>query len=112
MTKFTLDSDHAGPVTIAIDQVNARFVDETMRGTYEYPPIKLMLTRVRNDTDPTTEVVTKRQVYLSGSREADTHVSLAIDGGLKAGEYILVYQGEFTELNTERKLVVSVYCGQ
>ena len=112
MTKFTLDADHAGPVTIAIDQVNARFVDETMRGAYEYPAIKLMLTRVRTETDPTTQVVAKKQVYLSGSREADTHVSLAIDGGLKAGEYILVYQGEFTELSPERKMVVSVYCGQ
>ena len=112
MTKFTLAADHVGPVTIAIDQVNARFVDETMRGTYEYPPIKLMLTRVRTDTDPVTQVVAKKQVYLTGSREADTHVSLAIDTGLKAGEYILVYQGEFTELNPERKLVVSVYCGE
>jgi hypothetical protein len=48
MAKFTLTEDHATPITFAVDQVNARFVDETMRGTYEYPPVKLMLTKVRN----------------------------------------------------------------
>ena len=49
---------------------------------------------------------------MHGSREADTHISLPLTKGLKAGEYILVYQGEFTELNPERKLIVSVYCSQ
>ena len=112
MTKFTLEEDHNEPVTISVDQVNARFVDETMRGTYEYPPIKLMLTKVRNSQDKKTEEEFTHQVYLHGSRDADTHVSVPITKGLKAGTYILVYQAEFTELNPERKLVVSVYCGQ
>ena len=49
---------------------------------------------------------------MTGSREADTHVSMAVTGGLKRGEYILMYQAEFTEEYPERKLVVSVYCGQ
>ena len=55
MTKFTFTEDHVEPLTIAIDQVNARFVDETMRGSYEYPPIKLMLTKLRSKTDPQTQ---------------------------------------------------------
>jgi len=46
MSSFTLDTDHPEPLTIAIDQVNARFVDETMRGAYEYPGIRVMLTRI------------------------------------------------------------------
>ena len=54
MTKFTIDEDHKEPVTISVDQVNARFVDETMRGTYEYPAIKLMLTKLRDVTDAKT----------------------------------------------------------
>lgn len=112
MTKFTLHEDHPRPLTIAIDQVNARFVDETMRGSYEYPPIKLMLTKLRTKMNPLTQEEVQEQVYLHGSREADTHVSLPISQGLKAGEYLLVYQGEFTELNPERKLIVSVYCSQ
>ena len=112
MAKFTLDEDHTGPLTVAVDQVNARFVDETMRGTYEYPPIKLILTKMRSKTNPKTKEVAREQVYLTGSRESDTHISLPIAKGLKAGEYVLVYQAEFTELNPERKLVISVYCGK
>lgn len=55
MAKFTLDEDHTDPLTISIDQVNARFVDETMRGTYEYPAVKLMLTKLRNVQNPKTQ---------------------------------------------------------
>ena len=112
MTKFTLTKDHSGPVTIAVDQVNARFVDETMRGTYEYPAIKLILTKVRSSENPKTQVVATMQQYLSGNRDADTHVSCAISKGLKQGDYVLLYQAEFTNENPERKLVVSVYCGE
>lgn len=47
MTKFAIDEDLAGPLVVSVDQVNARFVDETMLGNYEYPFIKLILTKVR-----------------------------------------------------------------
>ena len=51
-----------------------------------------------------------KQRYLHGTREADTHVSLPLDQGLKRGTYLIMYQAEFTEENIERKLVVSMYC--
>ena len=51
MAKFKLDEDLNEQVIIAVDQVNARFVDETMRGSYEYPAIKLILTKVREQID-------------------------------------------------------------
>lgn len=34
MTKFTLEEDHRRPMSFAVDTVNQRFVDETMRGFY------------------------------------------------------------------------------
>ena len=46
LCKFKLDQDVTTPITFSFDQVNARFVDETMQGAYEYPPIKFMLTQV------------------------------------------------------------------
>ena len=49
---------------------------------------------------------------MNGNRDSDTHVSLPLKKGLKKGEYLLMYQGEFTEEHFERKLVVSVYCGK
>lgn len=97
---------------MAVDQVNARFVDETMRGSYAYPAIKLILTKLRSKADPKTQVVATRQHYLDGSRDSDTHVSLPLTKGLKKGDYMLMYQADFTEENPERKLVISVYCGE
>ena len=44
MAKFELKEDCRKPITFSIDQVNARFVDETMLGSYEYPFIKFYLT--------------------------------------------------------------------
>jgi len=98
MSKFTVDEDLNEPVTISVDQVNARFVDETMRGTYEYPPVKVMLTKVL-DKGKAGGVISKQQIYMNGNREGDTHVSLPLTKGLKKGEYLLVYQAEFTEEN-------------
>ena len=80
MAKFKLDEDLNEQVILAVDQVNARFVDETMRGSYEYPAIKLMLTKVRELVDPqTNEVVSRQEIYFSGNREGDTHVSLPLN---------------------------------
>ena len=80
-----------------------------MRGTYEYPYLKVMLTKIQSGTDPKTQEAFKRQLYMTGTRDAETHVILPVLGGLKRGEYFLVYQAEFTEENPERKIVVSVY---
>lgn len=60
MTKFTIDEDVTDPVIVSVDQANARFVDETMRGTYEYPSIRLMLTKIKEVTNPKTQVVAKQ----------------------------------------------------
>mmetsp|Transcript_40684 Transcript_40684/g.53368 ORF Transcript_40684/g.53368 Transcript_40684/m.53368 type:complete len:345 (-) Transcript_40684:115-1149(-) len=112
MSKFTLDEDHPESMVIAVDQINSRFVDETMLGHYEYPAIKLMLTKVKTETNPETQEQVIKQRYIHGCRDADTHVSLPLEKGLKRGTYILMYQAEFTEEYLERKLVVSVYCNK
>ena len=46
LCKFKLDRDVTTPITFSFDQVNARFVDETMQGAYEYPSIKFVLTQI------------------------------------------------------------------
>ena len=80
-----------------------------MLGNYEYPHIKLMLTKVKTMQVAKTKTEVRRQVYVKGNRDADTHVPLPLPNGLKAGEYIIMYQAEFTEDQSERKLVISVY---
>ena len=58
MLKFTNPKDHTTPLSFTCDQINARFVDETMNGDYQYPPILLMLTRLEDGA--------KRQVFVDG----------------------------------------------
>ena len=107
MAKFELKEDHKKPITFSIDQVNARFVDETMLGSYEYPAIKFMLTQVMSSNlDGQTY---KSQAFIHGEREADTHCMSPFQEGLPKGEYIIMYQGEFTEEHPERKMVISIY---
>lgn len=53
-----------------------------------------------------------KQKYFHGCRDADTHVALPFDNGLKKGTYVLMYSAEFTEEYIERKLVVTVYSNQ
>ena len=53
--------------------------------------------------------VYKSQAFIHGEREADTHCMSPFDEGLPAGQYIMMYQGEFMEEHRERKLVASIY---
>jgi len=112
MTKFMLAEDHPEPLVITCDQVNARFVDETMLGSYKYPSIRLMLTKVNTRTDAATQTQEVHQAFVHGNCDSDTHVSLPIQKGLKSGTYLILYQADFTEEHTERKLVISVYAGR
>lgn len=105
--KFELKDDYRKPITFAIDQVNYRFVDETMLGSYEYPAIKWVLTQVV--TENFEGRTWHQQAYVHGEREANTHVMSPFEEGLPAGTYIMMYQGEFTNEHPERKLVASIY---
>ena len=107
MARFELKEDIRKPITFSVDQVNARFVDETMLGSYEYPAIKFMLTQVMKSR--IDGQVYSSQAFIHGEREADTHCMSPFEEGLPKGEYIIMYQGEFTEEHPERKLVVSIY---
>ena len=107
MAKFELKEDYRKPITFAIDQVNYRFVDETMLGSYEYPAIKFFLTQITTRNINGQEY--KEQAYVHGEREANTTCMSPFEEGLPAGQYIVMYQGEFHEEHPERKLVASIY---
>lgn len=100
MLKFTNPQDHNTPLSFTVDQINARFMDETMNGEYEYPGLRLLLTRLDDEE--------KRQVFIDGQRERDTHVCFFLKK-LPAGEYCIIYQSEFQEGAKNTKLVVSCY---
>lgn len=51
MCKLVLNEDAEQTVAITLDQINARFADETMRGDYSYCSIKFMVTRIEEGRD-------------------------------------------------------------
>ena len=104
MVKFNNPKDHPTPLSFTVDQINSRFVDKAMKGEYQYPGLKLILTQVIIDRSSGKPI----QVFIDGQREADTHVSFFMKK-LPPGDYILMYQSEFQEDATDRKLVISCY---
>ena len=46
LCKLVLTQDAEQTIAITIDQINARFVDDTMRGDYLYAPIRFIVTRI------------------------------------------------------------------
>ena len=44
--KFSITQNYKTPIIITLNQVHSRLADETMRGTYQYAPIKIVLAKV------------------------------------------------------------------
>lgn len=83
-----------------------------MRGDYSYAPIKFMITKiVQRQLEENNEVkeITE-QVFLDGNYTTASTITVAFKNGLKKGEYLLLYQTEFSDLHPMRKIVCSVYC--
>jgi hypothetical protein len=51
IARFTVTKDLKEPVILTIDQINARHADETMKGSYNYAPIKFTLSKIINRGD-------------------------------------------------------------
>ena len=75
-----------------------------MRGTYEYAPIKFTLSKIT--TSPSGTPI---QTFIDGDYECAASVSKPYIKGLPKGDYLLVYEAEFTELNPMRKVIISCY---
>ena len=43
---FSIPKAYGTQIVFVLNQINARFVDETMRGTYKYAPLKLILAKI------------------------------------------------------------------
>ena len=74
-----------------------------MKGSYNYAAIKFTLSKITSRGDG------KVQLFLDGDYEQAATVSKPYINGLPKGDYLLVYQAEFTEENPMRKLIISMY---
>lgn len=50
------------------------------------------------------------QLFIDGDYTEAATITIPFKNGLKKGEYLIMYQSEFTDLHPFRKLVLSVYC--
>lgn len=44
--RFKIEKNYECPIIFVLNQIHARFVDETMRGSYKYAPLKLILAKI------------------------------------------------------------------
>jgi len=96
------------PIVITLHQVHARFVDETMRGSYQYAPLKLILTKVEQEgTAP--QKTEQHQLFLEGEYIQYQHAHIELPNGLDAGEFVLFLRAEWSPLNPVRRLVTQIY---
>lgn len=72
-----------------------------MRGDYTYAPIKFMVCKV---------VSGGQLLFLDGEFTEASTLTIAFKKGLTKGEYLIIYQAEFSQIHPLRKLVCSVYC--
>jgi len=103
IAKVTVSQDTDETVCFMLDQVNARHVDETMLGNYNYIPVKFMVSKVVNKADGPSAV------FIDGSYDRLSTQTISFPYGIAKGEYLLTYSGAFTNLHPERKMVVSVH---
>ena len=97
LAKFVLEEDHSEPIVLAIDQINARFLDqprfvgEILCGSYDYAQLELILTQIVERQGK------KTQVYIHGEMAKDTPVMTEFRKGLPKGEYLIMYRGAFSQ---------------
>jgi len=106
--KLNHQGDVNEPVVFTLDQVNTRFCDETMRGTYENAAVKLLITRIVERKDKEGKVA-KWQAFVDGDYIATNSTMVSFKNGLPKGEYIILYSAEFTNMHPYHKMVISFY---
>ena len=80
-----------------------------MRGCYKYAPVTLLVAKV---VDQKKNIGKKDLIFISGefssetSRDGRTVLRFA---SLPKGEYLVLYNVEWTRLHPERKIIMSLY---
>jgi hypothetical protein len=49
-------------------------------------------------------------LFMEGEYSESSTLTIAFKKGLSKGDYLILYQSEFSDLHEVRKLVLSVYC--
>lgn len=102
--KFTNPIDIDDDCIITFNQINARHVDETMRGSYRYAPVKVVLAKIlENPSRKSYDLVLIDGEFFDGNT-----MLLRFDQLMK-GDYVIFYQFDWTRLHPVRKAIFNLY---
>ena len=96
--KFSNPVDIENGCILTLNQINARHVDETMRGSYWYAPIKVVIAKI----------VEGQIFFIEGEYFDGCTINMRLDK-LTKGDYIVFYHYEWTRLHPIRKVIVNFY---
>ena len=99
--KFSNPVDIELGCILTFNQINARHIDETMRGCYQYAPLKVVIAKLIND----------QIIFIDGDYFDGCTMNLRLDK-LTKGNYIIFYHYEWTRLHPVRKVIVNLYSPQ
>lgn len=108
--KLTIPEDTQKMISMSLNQIDARFTDDTMRGEYSYAEIKFIITKIADRKgDDEGKTMIKEQVFLDGNKSQSQNVTIPFKHGLKQGEYLLMYNVGFNSFHQIRKVVLNIY---
>ena len=98
-------TDEDDACILTFNQINNRHVDETMRGTYTYAPMRVVVCRlVSGDIIETHNLQYVCDEFLEGNS-----LNIRLDD-MPKGKYVVFYRYEWTNKHVEQMAVISLYC--
>lgn len=111
LTRFTITKQYDVPIMITLYQIHSRLVDETMRGSYQYAPLKLILGKIVKEkivdgrsVNPEQDVI----AFVDGEYMQYNHTHIELPS-ISQGEYVIFTKAEWDVLNPHKKLILNIY---
>ena len=110
--KFKIPENIMDDCILTLNQINQRHIDETMRGSYQYAPVHVIVTKLKSEqTNQKMPTLLCRQnlEYISDEYKSVNALNIRLCR-MKKGTYVVLYRYEWTTLHPERKAIISLYC--
>lgn len=108
IVKFNIPKNYDVPCAVVLNQIHARFVDETMRGSYKYAPLRLMLAKFIKTESKDGKPAVDELAFIEGDYMSYQHSNLELSQ-LTEGDYVIFFKAEWHAMNPVRKLVLNLY---
>ena len=108
--QFKTPVDIENGCVFTFNQINARHMDETMRGNYLYASLKCVLVRLSDRPQKKDQPQIQKDLnFIEGDYYDGSTLHLKINV-LNKGEYLLFYEYEWTKHHECQKTIINIYC--